>query len=57
MYPKSSTKLLSEIRSIVRLQTSLSRMMWLNDSDAEFELRLAEQKVLKARLDAFESKI
>lgn len=57
MYPKSSPKLLSEIRSIVRLQTSLSRMMWLNDSDAEFELRLAEQKVLKARLDAFESKI
>lgn len=40
LYPKSSDELLSEIRSIMRLQRSLSKIILLKDSDAGFELQI-----------------
>jgi hypothetical protein len=57
MNPKPTSKILSEINSIVKLHWSLSRLILLKDSDAGFELRMNEEKELKKRLDVFEGKI
>jgi hypothetical protein len=53
---KSSFIVIAEIRAIIRLKKSLSKIIWLLDSDAGMEECIFGRRELRQQFDIFESK-